>query len=86
MTPLRKLKPSPQSRLTLANFDVQEFNEHNPIGTLVRYWTGAREGEGKLAKTDSAAHVLGGHTAVVWLAGVSGCIALTHVEPVEVTA
>ncbi len=27
------------------------------------------------------AQVLGGHTAVVWLAGVSGCVALSHCEP-----
>ncbi|NIL40489.1 hypothetical protein HCB17_04380 [Salinispora arenicola] len=29
----------------------------------------------------TAAHVLGGHTAVVWLANVPSCVALTHVQP-----
>lgn len=50
-----------------------------PVGTPVRYWTGAREGEGKPSKTRSEAQLLGGHTAVVWVEGHSGCIALSHV-------
>jgi hypothetical protein len=30
--------------------------------------------------TRSRAEVLGGHTAVVWVAGHSACIALTHID------
>jgi len=58
------------------------FNKAHPVGSTVRYWKGAREGEGNLGETRSEAHVLGEHTAVVWISGVAGCIALTHVEPV----
>lgn len=62
---------------------VTRFNQRHPIGTLVRYWKGVREGEGKESTTRSAAQLLEGHTAVVWLDGVSGCIALTHIQPVS---
>lgn len=57
-----------------------EFNQKYPVGTRVRYWTGLREGEGRVGKTRSAAEVLSGHTAVVWVEGCRGCVALTHVE------
>jgi hypothetical protein len=60
---------------------AREFNRLFPVGTRVRYWKGAREGRGKESVTRSEASVLSGHTAVVWLEGVSGAIALSHVEP-----
>lgn len=59
------------------------FNAANPVGTLCHYWTFEREGEGYIAATRSAAQMLGGHSAVVWLEGVSGCVALSHVEAVQ---
>lgn len=73
---------------------VADFNASHPIGTLVYYWRGARdlhqvggrshrfEPSGRGVTTDRAM-VLGGHTAVVWIAGCSGAIALTHVQVVE---
>ena len=45
---------------------------------------GMREGIGKISTTLSEAILLGGHTPVVWLYDVSGCVALSHVEPVIV--
>ena len=53
------------------------------VGTEVYYWKGAKIGEpsGK-AKVRSAASYLGG-TKVVWLQGVAGCIALTHIKVVK---
>lgn len=60
--------------------DVERFNQKWPVGTKVRYWTGLREGPGKEGKTSTDAELLGGHTAVVWIEGASGCVALTHVE------
>jgi hypothetical protein len=59
---------------------VRLFNAAYTVGTLCRYWKGVREGEGKLARTRTEAQMLSGHTAVVWLEGVSGCISLSHVE------
>jgi hypothetical protein len=66
-----------------------KWNERFPVGTNVRYWTGERGvGPGKTGKTRSDAQLLGensrgegGHTAVVWIEGHAGCIALTHVQP-----
>ena len=62
---------------------VDEFNSANHVGTLVRYWRGVHEGAPSgVGRTRTLAEVLSGHTAVVWISGTSGCIALTHVEPV----
>lgn len=60
---------------------VDKWNKLFPVGTLVRYWTGAREGVGKLSVTWTEAKVLNGHTAVVWVEGEPGCVALSFVEP-----
>lgn len=62
---------------------VDAWNANHDVGELVKYWTFTREGEGKLARTRSRAEVLSGHTAVVWLEGVRGCVALSHVEATE---
>lgn len=63
--------------------DVDRFNAKWPVGTKVRYWTGLHEGPGKEGVTRSRAELLSGHTAVVWIEGASGCVALTHVEVVR---
>jgi hypothetical protein len=55
------------------------FNAGNPIGTVCRYWTGAREGKGEIAATCTEARIFGGRVAIVWLEGVHGCVALSHV-------
>ncbi len=57
------------------------FNASFPIGTPVKYYRGAMgdESTSGLSVTSTAAEVLGGHTAVIWLEGVNGCIALTHI-------
>lgn len=68
---------------------VEEFNKAYPVGTVVRYWTGAKEGPGRTGKTRSKAHLFGGHTAVVWVMGLGSCVALSHIvvepdrEPLE---
>lgn len=59
---------------------VDELTAKYPVGTPCRYWTGAREGEGKQGTIRSAWAILGGHTVVVWIEGCSGCVAETHVE------
>jgi hypothetical protein len=57
-----------------------KWNASFPKGTRVRYWTGRREGLGKESMTRSGAEVVG-TVAVVWIDGVAGCVALSHVEP-----
>lgn len=60
---------------------ANKWNQRFPVGTKCRYWTGLREGLGKVSFTRTQAQVLGGHTAVVWLKDQVGCVALSHVEP-----
>lgn len=62
----------------------EAFNSSHPIGSTVRCWKGLRgDGPGYIGQVrEPGAYVLSGHTAVVHLTGVSGCIAVTHVEGV----
>lgn len=71
---MSKKKPNPQ-------YEVDAFNALYSIGQRVRYWPGAREGDGIVSNTRTEAQVLSGHTAVVWVDGASGCISLSHVKP-----
>lgn len=63
--------------------EVEAFNRDFPVGTLVRYWRGVREGAPTgTGRTRSAAWLLCGHGSVQ-IEGTSGSIGLQHVEPVE---
>lgn len=62
---------------------ARAFNDAHPVGTLVRYWKGVREGDGKVSRTRTAAQLLSGHTAVVWVEHEGACIALTHIQPIS---
>lgn len=67
-------------------FAVENFNLDNPVGTLVRYWTGAKEGDGRDGYLWHPATVLGGHTPCAWIRKQGtdenvGAVALTHVDP-----
>jgi hypothetical protein len=61
---------------------VDEWNSKHTEKTQVRYWTGTREGEGKLGWTQTQATILGGHTAGVYIGG-AGFVALSHVEAID---
>jgi len=63
--------------------EIDRFNKKNPVGTPVRFWTGARQGEGVESKTRTEAQAMGNHTAVVWVEDHGACIALSHIEPVR---
>ena len=56
-----------------------------PVGTPVRYWTFTREGPGRISRTRTTVQPLGGEggTPVVWVEGVSSCIAMTHIEQIS---
>lgn len=56
------------------------FNAAHRVGTRVAVYPGTRDGRRIETVTRSEAQVLSGHTAVVWVAGVAGCIALGHVD------
>lgn len=57
---------------------VDGWNQQQDVGVPVTY----RNDAGKLTATTtrSQASVLSGHTAVIWLDGISGCVALDRVE------
>jgi hypothetical protein len=67
---------------------VEIWNLKHPYPTPIRFWKGAREGEGVRGNTYSPADVLSGHTPVVYVRDLEGknhgAIALTHVEVVDV--
>ncbi|MFJ2568884.1 hypothetical protein ACIOYT_00490 [Streptomyces halstedii] len=72
-------KPHPAS-------EAERWNAQYPVGTPVTAYPGCRpEDDPKctrlVTRTRSAASVLSGHTAVVWVDGHSSCISLTHVDP-----
>jgi hypothetical protein len=81
---------TPAKRKRMAEKLVKEWNQKHPPGTRVRYWPGARHGDGTPGKTIGEAYVLEGHTAVIGCeaddgTGGHGCLALTHVDPISQT-
>lgn len=60
---------------------VADFNARHAVGDAFWAYKGLR-GENPIACVlRTPAELLSGHTPVAWLDGVSGCIALTHLEP-----
>lgn len=59
-----------------------DWNAKHSVGTKVRYWPAAGQRDFKVVRTDSAATVMAGHSAVIMLEGVSGCVSLKHVEAI----
>lgn len=69
-----------ENRAEIAQREADAWNARHPVGTVVRYWRGLREGEpsGEGAVRHPAQEVCG--TASVWVTGCSGCVAISHVE------
>jgi hypothetical protein len=59
---------------------VREWNARHPVGTLVDVTMD--DGTVKRTRTIDEASMLGGHSAVAWLAGFSGCYMLSRVKAV----
>lgn len=76
--------PAPQ-RPTAYQLQAQcnAWNRANPSGTLVSYESIKGQGETGRYRTNGEAEVLSGHSAVIWLLGKSGCVALDHCTPVQ---
>jgi hypothetical protein len=60
---------------------VNEWNNQYPVGMKVT--VRLDDGSAKDTATTSTAQVLGGHSAVIWLEGISGCYAINRVTAVE---
>lgn len=78
-------RPPEPTRAELAQREADAFNALHPIGTLLKYWSLTKEGEPTgTARIKHEATVVC-ESAVIWMAGVSSCHSLTHVEAVEGT-
>jgi hypothetical protein len=66
----------PKPNLKSLEKRVADWNATVPIGTLVEYHPVIGEPAHRMRKTRTAAQILSGHTAVVWLEDESGCVAL----------
>lgn len=74
----RRIESRRRASLRYSAQAVAIWNEKHPVGTSVIVTMDC--GERREAKTRSAAEVLGGHTPVIWLEGITGCYALKRVE------
>lgn len=70
-----KRRPDPQKA-------VSDWNARVNVGAAVEYSEVIGMGTPQKFTTATPAQVLSGHTAVVWLNGKSGCVALAHCTPV----
>jgi hypothetical protein len=61
-----------------------KFNAANAVGAAVTVRLDG--GEVRETVTTSEAQVLSGHSAVIWLKGISGCYLLDRVTPVSAKA
>lgn len=59
-----------------------EWNRQNPVGTTVEYYPIIGDRHFRVHQTSSEAYVMSGHTAVVHLIGVAGCVAIEACKPV----
>ena len=62
-----------------AQRQVDQWNARYPVGQSVS--VRRDNGEGMVTKTTAPAELLSGHSAVIWLEGVSGCYLLRRVTP-----
>lgn len=68
--------------------NADEFNKLFPVGMPVVAYPGVRPEDDRNAprlvtKTRSEAQLFCGHTDVVWVEGHGACIALTHIDPID---
>lgn len=56
------------------------WNRHHAVGIMVRFYPVIGLPDYRLRKTRSEAYMLSGHTAVIFLDGESGCVALDAVK------
>lgn len=62
--------------------EVYDFNAVVKIGDTVEYSEVIGVTDPICYQTKTEAEVLSGHTAVVWLVGKRGCVAVSHCKPV----
>jgi len=68
-------------RLSALQKQVDAFNTLHPVGQRVRVRLDS--GDIRVTTTRSPAEILSGHSAVIWLDGISGCYLLDRIAPLE---
>lgn len=63
-------------------WQCDSWNLRVKVGDSVEFHPIIGESEHRIHTTRTKAEILSGHTAVVWLNGVSGCVALDACVPV----
>jgi hypothetical protein len=76
-------KKSPQDSPELLEQRCRAWNDTYPVGAEVEYHSVIGAREHRLTKTRSAAYILSGHTAVCFVDGAAGCVALDALTPVN---
>lgn len=71
-------RPNPQK-------EVDAWNACVNVGDAVEYVDHPGASRQQFT-TASAAEVLSGHTAVVWLNGKNGCVCVSHCKPLAIAA
>jgi hypothetical protein len=61
----------------------EQWNRLYPIGTWVEYHPILGESAHRLRRTSSEASILSDHTAIIFLDGETGCVALEACTPVK---
>lgn len=62
--------------------ECDAFNAKCPVGGKVSVRMDFQD-EPRITTTISEAQILSGHSAVVWMDGISGCYLLSHVTPLQ---
>lgn len=60
--------------------ECDRFNARFAVGDDIAVWTGVREGNPTTVQVRYPAQIMSGHTAVVYVTGGGGCVALSHVK------
>lgn len=73
---------SPPKRPTQAQMlkACHDFNVRHQVGDTITVYTGLIGENPQEVQIRYAAQILSGHTAVVYVTGGAGCVALTHVK------
>lgn len=80
----RTRRPNQKTKAIEQNRLVERWNAQCATGAAVRYWRNHQDKGNAVtaipSRTRSEAWLLSGHTAVVNIEGVSGCVCLEHLE------
>ncbi|WP_172373340.1 hypothetical protein [Mesorhizobium sp. NZP2234] len=79
LTPRERQKEAAEAQAAM-QAACDAFNATHAVGDVIRCWTGPREGAPVLRVIKAPAEILRGHTAVVFVSGGGGCIALSHIS------